>query len=157
MPALNFTVFIDKILIGGKTQTIRMKRKNPIKPGDKLFLYTRMRDESCRKLGEAVCSKIIPITFKLIDLFEDKTEIALFIFHRRSSHSFIFKQSKKLALDDGFDSLKELNNFFISTYKMKPGDRLEFDIIKWTNFKRANMEGKDENNASISQKNKCYA
>lgn len=134
MPALNFTVFTDKILSGEKSQTIRPQRKIPIKHGDKLYLYTGMRRKGCKKLGEAVCSKVIPVTLMLIDLFKDKTEIELFIFHRRSSHSFIYKMANQLALDDGFDGVKEFNNFFISTYKMKLGDRLKFDIIKWRDF-----------------------
>lgn len=137
MPALNFKIFIDKILSGEKRQTIRPSRKYPVKQGDKLYLYTGMRTKNCRKLGESICSKIIPISIKLVDIFGDGTDINLFIFHRRSNHSFIFKQAKKLALDDGFNDIDEFNNFFIDTYKIKVGDSKEFDIIKWIDFERS--------------------
>jgi len=44
MPALNFKKqFSPSVRDGSKLQTIRMKRKHPIKVADKLFLYTGMR------------------------------------------------------------------------------------------------------------------
>lgn len=56
MVALNFTVFQDKILDGRKCQTIR--RAVRCKPGDRLQLYTGLRTKQCRKLGEAVCTRV---------------------------------------------------------------------------------------------------
>jgi len=69
MPALNFKKqFIEKILSGEKKQTIRAMRKRPFKVGDRLYLYTWMRTRWCRKLGEAVCTKVehIKIYYKNI-------------------------------------------------------------------------------------------
>jgi hypothetical protein len=48
--------------IGLKCQTIRVLRyykgkPNPVKVGDKLYLYTGLRTKKCRKLGEAICTE----------------------------------------------------------------------------------------------------
>lgn len=158
MPALNYTKFTDKILSGEKCQATRLPRKHPVKKGDKLCLYGRKtitvyahkrfnlryknnvadvrKHERLinHKLGEAVCNKIIPITLRLVDLFEDGTEVGLFIFHPRSKHSWPPKWHKQLALDDGFGDKKAFDNFLINTYKLKPGDNKDFIIIKWRDF-----------------------
>ena len=58
MPLLGFTKLKEKLLDGTKTQTIRKPRKHPIKEGDKLFIYWKLRTKECVKLGEAVVSKV---------------------------------------------------------------------------------------------------
>lgn len=56
MPALNFPkLFAPLVEQRIKRQTIRAKRKIPIKAGQTLYFYTGMRTGSCRKLGEAPC------------------------------------------------------------------------------------------------------
>lgn len=63
MPALSFQKqFADAILGGVKSQTVRTKRKRPIKRGDRLYLYTGMRTKQCRKLGEAKCWGVFPVS-----------------------------------------------------------------------------------------------
>jgi len=63
MPLLGFTKLKDKLLDGSKTQTIRKPRKHPIKVGDKLFIYWKLRTKQCEKLGEAVVTKIVRKAF----------------------------------------------------------------------------------------------
>lgn len=58
MPLLGFTKLKEKLLDGSKTQTIRKPRKHPLKVGDKLFIYWKLRTKECEKLGEAVITKI---------------------------------------------------------------------------------------------------
>lgn len=58
MPLLGFTKLKEKLLDGTKTQTIRKPRKHPLKVGDKLFIYWKLRTKECEKLGEAVITKI---------------------------------------------------------------------------------------------------
>jgi hypothetical protein len=59
MPLLNFKKqFVQKILSGKKKQTIRAMRKRPFRVGDRLYLYTGCRTKQCKKLGEAVCTKV---------------------------------------------------------------------------------------------------
>jgi len=80
MPLLGFTKLKEKLLDGTKTQTIRKPRKNPIKEGDKLFVYWKLRTKECEKLGEAVVTKIVRKRFDKLseedavkDGFEAKT------------------------------------------------------------------------------------
>lgn len=51
MPALNFSKFIAAVEDGSKPLTIRDIRKNPIRPGDVLYMFTGMRTRQCRKLN----------------------------------------------------------------------------------------------------------
>lgn len=61
MVALNFQAqFAEDVEHGRKRRSIRAPRKdgrNP-KAGDKLQLYTGMRQRGCRKLGEAICTRV---------------------------------------------------------------------------------------------------
>ena len=62
MPALNFTMFVDKVESGEKRQTIRAYRKDgrDPKPGDPLYLFTGMRTTACRRLVVAPGVDITP-------------------------------------------------------------------------------------------------
>lgn len=59
MPLLGFTMLLDKLLDGSKTQTIRLPRKKPIVEGDALFVYWRLRTKQCRKLGIAYAHSVV--------------------------------------------------------------------------------------------------
>jgi len=59
MPLLGFTKLKSKLLDGSKTQTIRKPRKYPLKVGDKLFVYWKLRTKECEKLGEARITSIV--------------------------------------------------------------------------------------------------
>ena len=63
MPLLGFTKLKEKLLDETKTQTIRKPRKHPIKKGDKLFIYWKLRTKECEKLGEAIVTKIVRKSF----------------------------------------------------------------------------------------------
>lgn len=43
---------------GMKSMTIRKDRANPIKTGDKLFLYTGMRTKDCNQIANAECINV---------------------------------------------------------------------------------------------------
>ena len=66
MSALNFhKEFAAAVEAGEKRQTIRPLRKDgrrPCKLDGRLQLYTGMRTRACRKLADAVCTMIVPIT-----------------------------------------------------------------------------------------------
>lgn len=66
MPALGFTKLLDKLLDGTKTQTIRKPRKHPLKVGDVLYIFWKMRTKQCKKLGDAKITKIERKRFKEI-------------------------------------------------------------------------------------------
>ncbi len=51
MPSLNFEKqFVPLIESGQKRQTIRVERKNPIKVGDKLYLFSGLRTKYCYRI-----------------------------------------------------------------------------------------------------------
>ena len=65
MVAFNFKAqFADAVERGVKRQTIRAIRKDGRVPhiGSALQLYTGMRTKNCRKLKDAVCTNVWPIT-----------------------------------------------------------------------------------------------
>jgi hypothetical protein len=66
MPLLGFQKqFVPKVESGEKRQTIRKRRKYPIKIGDTLYLYFGLRTKHSRKLREEICTNVIPITIHM--------------------------------------------------------------------------------------------
>lgn len=64
MVALNFkSQFADDVEDGHKLRSIRAPRKDGRDPkkGDKLQLYTGMRQKGCRKLGDVECWRVRPV------------------------------------------------------------------------------------------------
>lgn len=116
MPAINFKKqFSDRVEFGDKKQTIRRKRKRPIKLGDKLYLYTGMRTSCCRKLRSTRCDDVLPI-------FIDSNKSVIL------GNKLLTDQEKHdLALDDGFKDFAGLFDFFRSTC----GLPLAGQLIKW--------------------------
>ena len=103
MPLLGFTKLLDKLLDGSKTQTIRRIRKHPIKVGDKLYIYWKLRTKQCQKLGEGIATKIVQKQFCEIN--------------------------DKDAVLDGFNNLHELIIAFEEMHE--PRHDTLFDIITW--------------------------
>lgn len=108
MPLLGFTKLKNRLLDGSKLQTIRKPRKTPLKEGDKLFVYWKLRTKQCEKLGEAVVTKIV--RKKLVEINNED------------------------AVLDGFKNLSEFDRLFHE--KMHPHASMqdEFDVIsfRWT-------------------------
>ncbi len=138
MPALNFTLQskIDKVSSGECSQTIRPKGKRIYRINDPLYLFKNQRTKHCRRLGESVCLKVIPVNFRLTDLFFDGSTICFSAIHPNTNYNWPLEWQDRLAKDDGFDSWNELSEFFIKTYKMKIDDNKPFEIIKWRDFKK---------------------
>ena len=107
MVSISFSIFKEKILNDTKKQTIRKPRKYPIKVGDKLQLYWKLRTKETEFLKEAICKEITNI--KLSDILFDE----------------------KIAKDDGFDNVLEMQNFFFSRYPNSYERDCGFVIIKW--------------------------
>ena len=113
MPMLNFQKqFAADVESGKKTQTIRKRRKNPIKPGDILYLYTGARTKACRKLGEAKCKSVENISIYTFSYLKNGV----------GCHA-----SDGFAKKDGFDTWGDLLKFFIETH----GLPFKGDLIKW--------------------------
>ena len=114
MPAYNFMAqFVEPIQSGRKNHTIRAKRRRPTLPGEKIVLYTGQRTCHCRKILDAVCSKVQDI--------EITAEGTIIIDGVRLSSD----EREALAKADGFDCYVDMIRFW--------DGRLPFfgDIIHW--------------------------
>ena len=116
MPALSFSLDWKRVKIesGEIRQTIRLARKRPIKVGDKLYLYWKMRTKEC-------CSILIGST----DLLKGYYTVGCTESYRLPWDSL----GEGVALLDGFDSYTTFRAFFETHYHPQP-DTL-FDIVRW--------------------------
>ncbi len=120
MPALNFQArFADAVETHEKRQTIRLVWKRPIKPGVMLYLYTGMRTKHCRMLRTAACLSVRPVTI----------DVAHYVF----AHTMVagkyggYDHLNRFAKQDGFDSWKEMRDWFDKRY----GLPFEGVLITW--------------------------
>ena len=115
MPALNFKKeFSADVRSGKKSQTIRPKRKNPIKPGDPLYLYSGMRTKHCEKLREAKALKVVEISIGRERILLNGKQMSRI-------------GADQLAIKDGFDGLGSFLNFFEKQYSLP----FTGDLITW--------------------------
>jgi hypothetical protein len=106
MVALNFQAqFAKAVEMGAKTRTIRAPRKDGRRPkaGDKLQLYTGMRQKGCRKLREAVCSSVHTVTI-------DESGVQV------EGIPLTVPQAVNFARADGFTTYAEMASFFKETH-----------------------------------------
>ena len=121
MPMISFSMFKSKILAGLKTQTIRSPRKYPIKKGDYLSLWWKVRTQEGYKFGDSTCTKITPVL-----IYEDHVEIKTPMCTAYPSTNIWQPSTLELfATDDGFESWQEMLGYF----RPRLGEPLE--IIKW--------------------------
>ena len=117
MGALNFQKqFVNAVLNGEKTQTIRKARKYPIKKGETLYLYTGLRTKNTRKLKEVICEAVyhIIITDKLVRFNSDITINTL-------------EWLNIFARADGFKDWKNMIDWFHDTH----GLPFKGQLITW--------------------------
>lgn len=119
MVAINFTVFQDKIIAGDKRQTIR--RAARCKPGDRLQLYTGMRTKQCRKLGEAVCTRVERVIIPAPPLTH------LMVGEGRVLRG---RALQRFVQADGFTSREAFFAFFALHYALP----FEGVVISWSDF-----------------------
>lgn len=145
MPCLNFTLkskiaWILDPCRHGEGQTIRPVGKRIFRPGGELYLYAHQRSKNCRKLGEAVCSEVVPIVLKCCQAGFHHLYLNVYI----NGSMLCMPEYTCLARADGFQGYVEhveFENFFINTYKLTPGENLEMVIIKWRGFKPLGEKG----------------
>lgn len=114
MVAINFSErFAGPVERGEKRQTIRRTMK--CKPGDKLQIYTGQRTKSCRKLLDAVCKDVRPVT-----LTRGTLEVGGAVYMSDPAAAF--------ARADGFSEYDEMWNWFSQRYKTS---RFEGFVISW--------------------------
>lgn len=119
MPALSFNKkFVPHILNGTKKQTIRAFRKNPIKVGNHLFLYTGMRTKECEKIGEAICVAIYKISIRTDGItISPNFEVPI-------------NQLNHYAQQDGFKNWDDMRRWWVLTHDLP----FNGNLIMWENF-----------------------
>lgn len=120
MPVLNFKKqFAPMVESGAKRQTIRGCRADGRNPrvGQVLYLYTGMRTQYCRKLGEGICRQSWPVYMDA----QDDGRIDVFV----CGDVLKPDEVEQLARDDGFSEVDDFFKFF--------DNRMPFKgyLIKW--------------------------
>jgi hypothetical protein len=115
MVALNFSPeFAELVAAGRKRQTIRQRAR--VKPGQRIQLYTGQRTKACRKLGEAVCAAVLPVTL-------------VWPFVTLDGEALGFGDSYEFARLDGFPDYVTMWRWFRDRYGM---ERFSGYVIRWT-------------------------
>ena len=130
MPLLNFQArFAELVQDGSKSQTIRAYRKDgrDPKPGDQLYLWAGCRTKDAQKIGEAICSRVIPI--RIQECPKDRIDWGAVYMPNSSGtwRSLSRSHTRLIAVKDGFQSRKELFDFFRDVY----GLPFEGLLIEW--------------------------
>jgi len=117
MPLLNFQKqFAPKVESGEKNHTIRARRRDGRDPkkGQTLFLYTGLRTEASRKLGESPCTSSVPIQIDPENIVVAGELLDPF-------------QEEELAIDDGFDCITDFREYFLKDHPKKGTGAEQFD------------------------------
>lgn len=111
--------FVDAILAGTKTHTIRAARAHPDKPGSTMHLYTGLRHKGARLLGRWPCVKVEEIHIEPWNTADDKARVWI------DYEELDLDEKQALARRDGFADFPEMVRFWKG--------RLPFDghIIHW--------------------------
>lgn len=132
MPLVNFTKFIDKVVSGEKTCTIRARRKIPFKVGDALYLYTGARTKAMRRL--------LPEPVECREAWEIRmwwhpAGVPFISLEKPGTSYFPLADAAtlaQLARLDGFDGIGEMTEFFLP-----PGiETFTGQLIRWKHPQR---------------------
>ena len=134
MALIGFTVFREKILSGQKRQTIRRLRKRPVRVGETLHLYWKLRTKKCRKLIDATCTETFYIRFTRPFLNEWAVQKWLVPHGDESNESKDWRwmsdlEVEDLARRDGFNNSSQM----ITALMMMHDSLLNlvFQVIRW--------------------------
>lgn len=123
MVAYNFQPkFADDVEYGIKTQTIR--RSARCKKGDAIQLYTMQRTKECRKLGDAICTRVTPIKICDTEMFLDGRRV----FAGDALRDEFEDRDNDFAKKDGFSGYMEMADWFREKYGSLP---FEGFVIEW--------------------------
>jgi uncharacterized protein YqfB (UPF0267 family) len=120
--------FVEPILSGRKTQTIRNPRKIRPKVGEVMHMYTGLRTKYCK----FICNnhKLISIQNITISAWCKANNIKV----RVSVDKRILTASEieELAIRDGFDNTADFAWYFLDG---KPRYKAKMELYHWTDFK----------------------
>jgi len=119
MPALNFqNQFVPMVADGTKLHTIRRKRKNPIKVGQMLQLYTGMRTKQCEMIAARLCTAVVPVV-----IYPNLGRVVL------GGKMLSLDDTLRFAIRDGFANQMDFFKFF-ERYPQEVLER-EMEVIYW--------------------------
>jgi hypothetical protein len=127
MVAYSFNrMFIDPIVTGTKSQTIRADRKRHARAGEAVQLYTALRTKHCRLIGRAVCKSALRIR---LDVECGRVEF--------SSGAAITEadEIEAFAMRDGFPNWKAMRQFWEIEHPKVPV--FSGVLIMWGQFEAA--------------------
>jgi len=132
MPALGFTIMKEKLIDGSKRQTIRLLRKHPIKVGDSLFLFWKLRTKECELIRKETCTETFLIQMQYYEVWLDSSKPIWRvdkILPNKGIRTLLDFQVEELAQRDGFTNALEMVRWF----KKKHGDldNKTFQVIRW--------------------------
>jgi len=133
MPSIGFTHFKEKLLNGAKRQTIRKLRKRPIKVGDTLYIYWKLRTKECEKLEEAICQETFFINIQFIEDWYgkpiwrvDEVEVPPTL----ACWTLTDDAVEEIAHRDGFENPLEMMHALAKMHGDLKGIRT-FQVIRW--------------------------
>lgn len=126
MPAFNFKAqFADQVKNLEKRQTIRARgKRRPPRVGEPLMLYTGMRQVSCRKLLDAVCLAVDPIS---ISIKSRTVQMPVLRGRVPMWATLLDHEIEALAKADGFPSA----DAFFAWFAEHHGDTFSGYVIRW--------------------------
>lgn len=119
--------FVPFIESGEKTHTIREKRKYPSKAGETLYLYEGLRTKKARKILEAECLCVEPITVKRL-IRGGRMGRAVCYAVIIGEQSLSQDEIEAFAQSDGFQNFAELIDFWKAEKRQFPWSG---DVIHW--------------------------
>ncbi len=132
MPLIGFTVMKDKVKDGRKRQTIRVLRKYPIKVGDILYIYWKLRTKFCEKLREEKCIDEFQIQMAFYENWLNSGKPVWRvdrIYYDGSVRQLLDFEIEDLARKDGFDDALQMMRWFSKRHKDL--HRKTFQVIRW--------------------------
>ena len=125
MPMLTYQRWkAGKVESGESRQTIRARRRRPVKVGDALYHYANARTPAmCRLRADQndVCVETFAVVIRRADSYCD-------VFLRGSEEPAAPDEVEDLARRDGFESAAEMTDWLLSAYGPV---MFEGDVIRW--------------------------
>jgi hypothetical protein len=123
MVALNFQPeFAEAVEHGVKLQTIR--RTARCKAGDRLQFYTGQRTQACRKLGEGICKRVMPVEINHMNMKLDGRPVYM----GDAKPDDLWECDNDFARRDGFLGFEEMAQWFYKRYGALP---FKGFVIEW--------------------------
>lgn len=126
--------FAEPILNGQKIHTIRQDQHHRWSNGKHIHMATGVRTKNYHCFNETVCTGIEYIFMT----WSNSRGLEISIGQDELCDTYLYSYDlKKLAYNDGFESLEAFENWFIEAIKSQPNGQDYFSgkIIHWTDFR----------------------